>query len=412
MKSILKNRNFVFLWFGQMVEQIGDSFTLMALIAWAMSIKENGTSAGNMSLLMFWIGLPILMLGPLAGVIIDRFKRKNIMLTAAFARGLVIFAIFLLIKDNARGAFVYTGVFMISVISQFFIPAKSSLIPDIVTEKELMDANSISATTTVIVQILTYAIGGVIIAEIGHQKAMLINAFIYAAVVLILLFVSPKEKHRENIKPTVAQVWDDFTHGLTYLLENKKVAFVVRRVFLLMIAVGLFYISLTGHFMDQILSFTGMRMKAIKALGFMQAFLGIGLIAGMFMVQSLLKWVKEEFLIRFIYPVLGALVITLVIWPDYYYLIFVAVASGMAAVMIISIAETSIQKYTPPALRGRIFSTYYILRGAGLAAATSATGLLAKVMKEEHIVLMAGAGLFIYGVISFILMLVNKPKES
>ena len=203
-------------------------------------------------------------------------------------------------------------------------------------------------------------------------------------------------------------VWNDFLHGLKFLLTNASVFFVMRRVFLLMIAVGFFYIALTGNFIHIIIKNSGLNIKDIKALGFMQAFLGIGLVAGMFIVKSLLNWVKEEVLIRIIYPILGALVITLYIFPDFFYLLFVAVAAGIGAVMIISIAETMIQKNTPEKLRGRIFSTYYILRGVGLAAATSLTGVLAKFVKEQHIVLYSGIVLFAYG----FLTLWRRVKEK
>jgi MFS family permease len=400
MKQVFNNRNFVTLWIAQMIEQIGDSFTLMALIGWAMSLRVDGSAAGNMSMLMFWIGLPILMLGPIAGVFVDRFKKKNILAVAAVCRGILIFIIYLLVADKARGAYVYLLVFMISVVSQFFIPAKSALIPHLVDEKDLLDANSLSATTAIIVQILTYAAAGVIIAEIGPQKALFINSIIYAAVFAVVLFVGSKEGEIVVPKNEAVVVWNDFIHGLKFLLTNGKVFFVMRRVFLLMIAVGFFYIALTGNFIHIIIRNSGLRIKDIKALGFMQAFLGIGLVAGMFIVKSLLNWVKEEVLIRTIYPILGALVITLYLFRDFFYLLFVAVAAGIGAVMIISIAETMIQKNTPEKLRGRIFSTYYILRGVGLAAATSLTGVLARFVKEDSIVLYSGIAIFAYGVLT------------
>jgi MFS family permease len=191
MKQIFKNRNFITLWAAQIIEQIGDSFTLMALIAWAMSLRVDGSAAGNMSMLMFWIGLPILTLGPVAGVFVDRFKKRNIMAVAALFRGALIFIIYLLIADKARGAYVYLLVFSISVVSQFFIPAKSALIPHLVDDKDLIDANSLSATSAILVQILTYAGAGVVIAAIGPQKAMFINSIIYAGVFVTVLFISP-----------------------------------------------------------------------------------------------------------------------------------------------------------------------------------------------------------------------------
>jgi DHA3 family macrolide efflux protein-like MFS transporter len=412
MKNIFNNRNFMVLWLGQLVEQFGDSLTLMSLIAWSMSMRENGSAAGNMSLLMLWIGLPIILLGPFAGVVIDRFKRKPTLLAAAAARGVLIYLIYLLVGDNARGAYIYMVVFFLSVVSQFFIPAKSSIIPDIVHNDDLLHANSLSATTTVIVQILTYAAGGILIAEIGHKQALLINVFVYAVVVAVLSFLKVNEKTKPASRTSARAVFEELKDGIKFLLGNIHVMFVVRRVFILMITIGFFYVALTGNFLDEILVTSKTQMKDIKALGFMQGFLGIGLVLGMFMVNQVLKWINEKALIRLLFPLLGLMITALYFVRDFYFMLGIAVVAGMAAVMILGIAETSIQKNTPEELRGRIFSAYYILRGAGLAAATSLTGVLAKFIKEEHIVLLAGLGLLAYGSVNFFNMMFAKKKTE
>ncbi|MCE5300870.1 MAG: MFS transporter, partial [Spirochaetia bacterium] len=146
MKHILKNRNFIRLLTAQFIEQVGDSFMLMALIAWAMSMKEGGSAAANISILMFWIVLPIILLAPIAGVFVDMFKKKHIMFVTALARCIFIMLIFVITPHKEMWGWIYFLVFLKSVVSQFFIPAKSSIVPHIVAEKDLMDANSISAT--------------------------------------------------------------------------------------------------------------------------------------------------------------------------------------------------------------------------------------------------------------------------
>jgi len=101
------------------------------------------------------------------------------------------------------------------------------------------------------------------------------------------------------------------------------------------------------------------------------------------------------------YPIIGILIILIYFFRDFYFLLLIAVAGGIVGIMILSIAETEIQKNTTPEIRGRIFSVYYILRGAGVAASTSLTGLVAKLIKEDQIILICGILIFIYGLISF-----------
>ncbi|HRU39639.1 MAG TPA: MFS transporter, partial [Candidatus Goldiibacteriota bacterium] len=195
MKHTLKNPNFMLLMATQTVEQIGDSLTLMSLIAWVMSMP-GGTTTANMTILLFWIGLPIILIGPFSGVFIDRFSRKALLLSATFVKGSFIFLIFLYIKEPGLVPLLYFFVFMKSFATQFFIPAKSSFVPDIVKDREsLMEANSISTTAMVITQITTYAAAGLLIAEFGPQKILLASFLLYPLAMAMIAMIRAKEEH-------------------------------------------------------------------------------------------------------------------------------------------------------------------------------------------------------------------------
>ncbi len=400
MKHVLKNRNFMTLLTAQLIEQFADSLSLMSLISWAMSQSSEGSASAAMSALMFFIGLPIVIIGPFAGVLVDRINKKWVMAIAPAIRAFIIIFIAFIINEPSLRLIFYGMVFLISVESQFFIPAKSALIPEITDEKDLLDANSLSATAGVIVQILTYAVAGAVIAETGYANSLLATAVIYFAVALCALFIKSAHK-RHGLEKRLTDVMTELKEGVLYMIKNKKVMFVTRRVLILMGCVGFFYIALAGGFINELLGKGGINMQAIKAIGFVQAFLGIGLIMGIFAVKNAVKWLNEERLIRLLFPMLGMLVTALFFIRDFYFLIFTAVACGMAGSMVISVSETLIQKNTESGIRGRIFSSYYIIRGAGLAAATSITGFIAKITGESIIVLVTGMFLFVFGALSF-----------
>ncbi|MCX8094484.1 MAG: MFS transporter [Candidatus Goldbacteria bacterium] len=400
MKRIFKNHNFVKFFIVQGLEQLGDSFLLMTLIAWVMTMKENGSSSANMSILMFWIGLPIVLFGPFAGVIIDRFKKKNVLIFSSFFISVCIILIYLFI-EKSRAPFIYFLIFIKSLLSQLLIPSRSSLIPHLVDEQDLLDANSFSASFIILIQIITYAFAGIIISELGYKDSFLINFFIYIFVFLILFFIRENEKVKFSGKINFYEFKDEFLIGLKYLFSTEKILFVVRRIFFILVALGFIYVSLTGNYLLIIINETGLKIKEIKALGFVQGFLGVGIVLGVLLVKYILKFFKEQELIRLFYPVLGILIISIYFWRDFYYLLLISILGGIIGIMILSIAETEIQKNTDSSIRGRIFSTYYILRGAGVAAATSLTGVIAKIIKEEYIILICGVLLFIYGIITF-----------
>ncbi|HPD18387.1 MAG TPA: MFS transporter [Candidatus Goldiibacteriota bacterium] len=400
MKKLFKNKNFVKFFFVEGLEQLGDSFLLMSLIAWVMTMKENGSSSANMSLLMFWIGLPIVLFGPFAGVIVDRYKKKKVLVFSALSISACIFLIFLF-TGKTSASFVFLLIFIKSLLSQIFIPARSSLIPHLVDERELLDANSFSASFIIIVQMITYAFSGIVISEIGYKICFLIDFFIYILVIVILLFIKENETVVAKKPINLNEFKNEFITGLKFLFSSEKILFVVRRVFILLIALGFIYVSIMGSFLSSVLNATGLKMQEIKALGFIQGFLGIGLALGVLIVKYVLKFFKEEEVIRSLYPIIGIFIASLYFWRNFYYLIAISILGGIAGIMILSIAETEIQKNTNPEVRGRIFSVYYILRGAGLAAATSLTGLVAKVIREDQIILICGIVLFVYGLIAF-----------
>ena len=413
MKSILKNTNFVLLWTAQVLEQFGDSLVILSLISWAMGLHEKGTAAGNISLLMLWIAVPIVLVGPVAGVFVDRLKKKTMLASAAAIRGICILIISMLIYDRSNGASVYLMVFLISAVSQFFGSAKSAFIPQLVRSDELIDANSMTAASVITAQIFTYAIGGVMIAGMGNQKIIFAAACVYFAVAAVILFIKSDERPAGQKRDRKGnELWREFFTGLKFLFTEKDIFFMVRSVFILVVGAGLIYVSLTGNFLAIIIASTGMKTAGIKALGFMQAFLGFGLVAGMFFVSNAVKWIREKDLVRLVFPLLGAAVVMLYFFRDYYFLLFIAVAAGMAGVIVISLTETSIQKNTPRRLRGRVFSVYYILRTAGLAFASSLTGVIAGVIHEEEIVLFTGGLLALYGVISIITAAAGKRQKT
>jgi MFS family permease len=402
MKNTFINRNFSMLLLVQTIEQIGDSLILMALIAWVMGM-ETGAKTANMTILLFWIGLPIILIGPFSGVIIDIFKRKNLLAAATFTKGFFIFLIYFAVEHRELVPLLYFFVFMKSFSTQFFIPAKSAFVPDLVFDSNLLvRANTLSTTAMIITQITTYAVSGLAIAEFGPRKIMLVSACMYIPAVIIVLMIKSGQVHKRKIIGSIKHITDDLGAGFSFMLKHDKIKFVTRRVFFMMIAVIVFYISLTGGVLERMLASGGIKLKTIGALGFMQALLGAGLVTGVLVTEKLLKKVDEEMLIKFIFPIFGLLIILLYFFTNYYFLLVCAFFGGMAGVMVLSIAETVVQKQTPDNMRGRIFSAYYVFRNTGPLIAAGLAGLLIRFLSEEKVMFIAGLSLVAYGLANFI----------
>ncbi len=407
MKNTLQNKNFILLMLVQTIEQIGDSLTLMALIAWVMAMPGH-TAAANMTILLFWIGLPIILIGPFSGVLIDRFKRKNLLVAATALKGVFIFLIYRYIREPGLVPLLYFFVFMKSFSTQFFIPAKSAFLPDIVNNRDsLVQANSISTTAMVITQITTYAAAGLLIAAFGPKHILMASASLYIPAVLCILGITSREKMKERRKiESIKHMADDLIGGFTFMLKNSRVMFITRRVFIMMICVIMFYIALTGGVLGQVLKAGGIKLKTIGALGFMQAALGLGLVLGVIFIDKIVKKTGKTGLIRFLFPFTGALIVGMYFFQNYFYLLAIAFLGGMGGMMVLSLAETVIQHETPENMRGRIFSAYYVFRNTGPLIASGLAGFMIRFVSEEKVMLTAGAALVLYGIVNFFM---KKP---
>ncbi|HEY7420303.1 MAG TPA: hypothetical protein VH593_34310, partial [Ktedonobacteraceae bacterium] len=130
-KSLLYNRNFLWLTSGQAISNIGDLVYSTTLLIWVYSL--NGSAAAVSGVLIAEY-VPILILGPLAGVFVDRWHRLRIMLTSDLART-VIALLPILVPGSLRLPAIYGSVFLISAIGRLFMPALAGVRQVIVLEQ-------------------------------------------------------------------------------------------------------------------------------------------------------------------------------------------------------------------------------------------------------------------------------------
>src|SRR6187401_2309459 len=138
-----ENRAFRLLWFGQVVSQLGDWFNSVAL--YALLYQLTG-SASSVALMMVMQMLPAALVGPGAGVIVDRWDRRKIMIAADVFRDVA--ALGLLFVRSPSGvwfAYVVTAL-MVGAVG-FFEPARSASIPIIVPRDRLVTANAVATAT-------------------------------------------------------------------------------------------------------------------------------------------------------------------------------------------------------------------------------------------------------------------------
>jgi len=143
-RALLKgNRDFRNLWLGQLVSNLGDWFNTLALYSLIFQLSGTGEAVAGVLIAKL---LPNFFIGPYAGVIVDRFDRKKIMIWSDILRGvLVIGFIFLTSKEHLWIAYVLMVIQM--VFASFFEPARTAVIPNITKRNEIVAANALAGST-------------------------------------------------------------------------------------------------------------------------------------------------------------------------------------------------------------------------------------------------------------------------
>jgi MFS family permease len=176
--SVLRtNRNFRLLYFGQAISQLGDWFNSVAVFALLLDLTGSATAVAWMMIVQF---LPVAIVGPLAGVVVDRVDRRRLMIAADVLRGFLILG--LLLVRRREDVWIAYVVMALTVSAQaFFEPARTSTIPNITSADELMPANAVASATWAAMLAVGASVGGLVTALAGRNVAFVINALSFFA---------------------------------------------------------------------------------------------------------------------------------------------------------------------------------------------------------------------------------------
>jgi MFS family permease len=216
------NRDFRYLWLGQVVSQLGDWFDTIALFTLVLKLTGSGKAVGLVMVARF---LPSVVLGPLSGVLADRFDRRRIMIASDVARALVVLG-FLFVRSPEQMWLVYVLTVLQLAFSAFFEPARSAALPSVVAERDLVPANALSSVTWSAMLTLGAAVGGPVTDLFGTDAAFIIDSLTYlVSAALIWRVRLPKREPRPKTRLTLAKSLGvtDTLEGLRYVRQRPRV---------------------------------------------------------------------------------------------------------------------------------------------------------------------------------------------
>ncbi|OGX55806.1 MAG: hypothetical protein A2460_06140, partial [Omnitrophica WOR_2 bacterium RIFOXYC2_FULL_43_9] len=279
-REVLKNKNFFFLWLGQIISQLGDRLDQMALIGF-IAQRSPGKTLQLATLLSFTI-LPVFIIGPIAGAYVDRWDRRKTMYLCDFFRGILVLSIPLYLLNEKMPLFpLYCVVFLMFSIGRFFVPAKLAIVPEIVPQEQLLLANSLINTTGMIAASVGFGIGGIVVALLGVKGGFYLDSVSFFASSFFIFLIRLSSKHKRGIIKVGKEIVEvikksiisDMKDGIKHLLNQKQMRAVINILFLIWAALGAVYVVLIVFVQETLQSFT-------LDLGLLVMFLGVGLFAG------------------------------------------------------------------------------------------------------------------------------------
>ncbi|MBD2497934.1 MFS transporter [Nostoc sp. FACHB-280] len=367
---VLKNPNFLALWGGQVFCQLADKVYLVLMIALINSHFQASSQSisGWVSALMMAFTIPAVLFGSVAGVFVDRWSKKAVLVATNIWRGILVLVIPLLlwlthdwqpIGVLPVGFAIILGVtFLVSTLTQFFAPAEQAAIPLVVEEQHLLSANSLYTTTMMASVIIGFAIGEPILAiadsiwaqfggSNGLGKEILVGGSYAIAGVILMLLATKEKPHAPDTE--FPHVFSDLRDGFAYLKANHQVRnALVRLIILFSVFAALTVLAVR---MAEVIP----NLKASQ-FGFLLAAGGVGIAVG--------ATILGQFGQRFSYSQLGlygclgmaASLIGLALFTTQLWLVllFVAILGIFGALVGIPM-QTAIQTETPPEMRGKVF---------------------------------------------------------
>jgi len=382
--AVLRNGRFVRLWTAQLVSTIGDALTSLAA---GIIVYLHTGSALSVGLMLMATAVPTLIFGLIAGIVVDRYDRKKIMITADLLRAGLVATIPFLVGINI--IWLYVIVMLSASVTQFFAPANESVLPEIASEEELGAANAIMAIAQFGSTAIGFAAAGFLASAHNINLVFFVDAatFIVSATMITLVRIDPMQAREHQ---TVGEVIRDLGFGARFIWATP----ILRSLNLVKIPV------LMAFGMENVL----LLPFAIRALhadtsqyGLQEGFTSVGFVIGSLLMARVADRLREGQWLVLSYLGMGLLAFL------YSRQSAVGVAIGLIAISGFLNAPSFVagrlinQRNTPREMRGRVFSTSYVIRDvvylAGMGLAGLADVIDVRLLFGGSALVIIGAGL-------------------
>ncbi|MCL5432929.1 MAG: MFS transporter [Patescibacteria group bacterium] len=410
--NALKNRSFFLMMLSEFFSQLSYNMQNFVIIFIIYEIYKSNSAVSGV-ILSFTI--PAVVFSIFAGVYVDRWEKKKVLFITNLLRG---FILLLFLIPTTRLSIFYSLTFLLSIVTQFFLPAEAPMIPLLVERKLLIAANSFFTIGIYTTVLLGYILSGPVLLSLGNTNTFILLSILYFASAIFILFIktAKKDKVVEETEDTgiIVSFIREFKQVCSFIKNTRKVA---GALLLLTISQGLLYIfaALGPGYVSDILESRVENLSwvllAPAAFGMIVGSLLIGSMSNKFNLRNMItagfitagiifillpmaSKVESYRIVQFLNIYLPHLFeITIE-----HLIMFFAFIGGIANSMVFVPSNTRIQEYTSNEYRGRVYGLLNALIGGVSFLPVALAGGMADIFGVGSVIVTIGIGILIFGI--------------
>jgi MFS family permease len=385
---VLSNPGFLLLWMGQLLSQLADRIFIYVLMILAYSLTKSNL---GVSIPMLSFGIPSVLFGSLAGVYADKLDRKGIMVVSCILRGVLILLLVPLVNKSI--ALIFLASLIIYSIAQFFAPAESSSIPELVDRKNLIVANSLFMVTWMGASMIGFGLGAPILGLLEQQGTFILSATFYF-IASGLIFLVPLKYQASQEGATSWDVLKELKTGLDYIRKNVVVGYSLFKTFVATSTLAAISLLAISYAKDVL-------MIGEKNFGYLVISAGLGMFVGMTLLGRLSHYFRKTTIVGIGFLVSGGALFAIAAISDIKLSLLLIFILGLCNVFINSSIQTILQSEVPQGVRGRVFGVQNMLINSAFTFPLIIFGGIADIWGTRSAIALLGAIMSMSGIIGF-----------
>ncbi len=392
------------LWVGQLVSFIGDYFNFLAI---PIVVNRLTGSAMMVGFSMIANALPALLLGPLAGVFVDRLDRRQVMIVSDVLRGLLVLCLLTIHSAQQVWVFYVIG-FLVSCTSQFFFPARGAVLPLVVADPaDWLPANGLMQIIQTVGLLAGPALAGYTIGLWGERAAFIANSvgYFFSAAAVLTMRVPHTTPGAVPGVNAAKMVFTDMREGISFLFGSRSMVGVLIALSVAMLGIG----SINVIWVPYLSRTFGI---GATGLGIVDSAQGAGMVLGGVLLGVLAARIRKTlmsagglFIIGVMFALMGQ--------SSFFWLIVVeSFGIGLALVPVQSALMTIQQLAVPDLKRGRVGSTMGAITTAASLLSMAFASFYGELVGLRNVFLIVGIFVSLAGLLSFWLLVEPEAKTA